>query len=35
MEKLCIISINIRLGDEKNGKNDGSTWAITGRLYLE
>ena len=34
MEKLCIISINIRLGDEKNGKIDESSWAIAGRLYL-
>lgn len=34
MEKLCIISINIWFGDEKNGKIDESSWAITGRLYL-
>ena len=34
MEKLCIISINIRLGDEKNGKINESSWAITGKLYL-
>ena len=34
MEKLCIISINIRLGDEKNGKIDEPSWEIDGRLYL-
>lgn len=34
MEKFCIISINIRLGDEKNGKIDESSWEIAGRLYL-
>ena len=34
MRIICIISINIRLGDEKNGKIDESSWEIAGRLYL-
>ena len=34
MKGFYIISINIRLGDEKNGKIDESSWTIAGRMHL-